>query len=324
MALRAVLIATLLVGLASCFQEYEYKVSFADWMHVHEKMYTASEFAQRFQNFRNTMDYIEKTNADPSNTYTVGLNKFSDLSPEEFASIYLGSRFDATERLANAGEFVNYTFADADNINWAARGAVTPPKDQGSCGSCWSFSTTGSVEGLNQIYTGSLISLSEQNLMDCSGGYGNQGCNGGWMDSAFKYIIANNGIEREANYPYEGKVGSCRFNAAYTGASMRSFQDVQAGNEGALQNANNVQPVSVAIDASKLQSYKSGIFNPAGCSTTSLDHGVLVVGYGNEGGDYWIIKNSWGLNWGNGGYFWMARNAGNMCGVASAASVPRP
>jgi len=144
------------------------------------------------------------------------------------------------------------------------------------------------------------------------------------MDSAFKYIKDNRGIEKEINYPYEGRQGSCRFNPAYTGASIGGYSDVQSGNEGALQNAVLKQPVSVAIDAShsSFQLYKDGIYYESACSSSSLDHGVLVVGYGSENGDYYIVKNSWGVNYGKAGYLWMSRNRNNNCGIATSASVP--
>jgi len=144
------------------------------------------------------------------------------------------------------------------------------------------------------------------------------------MDSAFKYIINNKGIDREENYPYQGVQGNCRFSYSYTGATMSSYSDVEGGNEGALAAAIMNQPVSVAIDAShtSFQLYKSGIYFEPSCSSSSLDHGVLAIGYGSENGDYYIVKNSWGLNWGMQGYIWMARNRNNNCGIATTASVP--
>jgi len=314
----------LLIGVASCFTESEYRDAFTQWTQARQKVYSNDDFQQRYTIFKNNMDFVQAWNADPSHTHTVALNDFADLSNEEYRRIYLGTHIDGTERLANAGPHINVTTPLNDVINWAANGAVTPIKNQGQCGSCWSFSTTGSVEGLNFIYTKNLNSLSEQNLMDCSSSYGNAGCNGGSMDQSFKYIIANNGIDLESDYPYQAVVGPCRFQAQWTGASIKNYQDVQSGNEGALASAANNQPVSVAIDAShqSFQLYSSGIYSEPECSTTQLDHGVLVIGYGSDNGDYWIVKNSWGTSWGMSGYIWMSRNNGNNCGIATAASVP--
>jgi len=311
----------------SSFTELEYRREFTQWMHTHDKVYQVGDFETRYSIFKYNMDFVDSWNADPTHTHTVELNKFADLSLDEYKKIYLGSHFDGTERLAKAQAEGLQTFEpQGDNINWAAQGYVTPPKDQGQCGSCWAFSTTGSVEALNFKYTRNLISLSEQNLVDCTGSFGNQGCGGGWMDSAFKYIIANKGIDREENYPYQAANGACRFSYSYVGATMNSYSDVQGGNEGALQNAVNGQPVSVAIDAghTSFQLYKSGIYFEPQCSSSSLDHGVLVVGYGSENGDYYIVKNSWGQNWGMQGYLWMSRNRNNNCGIATSASFPLP
>lgn len=322
--MKYILALVLLAGVVSCFTESEYQDAFTKWTQERQKVYSNEEFQNRYTIFKGNMDFVKSWNADPTHTHTVALNDFADLSNEEYRRIYLGSRFDGTARLANAGKFQNFSAPQSDVINWASKGAVTPIKNQGQCGSCWSFSTTGSVEGLNFIYTGNLNSLSEQNLMDCSGSYGTQGCNGGWMDDAFQYIIANNGIDTESSYPYQAVQGACRFQASNTGASMKSYSDVQSGNEGALTNAANNQPVSVAIDAShnSFQLYSSGIYSEPACSSSSLDHGVLVIGYGSDNGDYYIVKNSWGTSWGMSGYIWMSRNNNNNCGIATAASVP--
>jgi len=322
--MQYILALLLLIGVVHCFTESEYQDTFAKWIQARQKTYSNSEFQTRYAIFKNNMDFVQAWNADPTHTHTVALNDFADLSNEEYRKIYLGTHIDGTQRLANAGKLINVSTPLDDVINWAVKGAVTPIKNQGQCGSCWAFSTTGSVEALNFIYTGNLNSLSEQNLMDCSTSYGNNGCNGGSMDLAFKYIIANNGIDLEADYPYQAAQGSCRFQAQWTGASIKAYSDVQSGNEGALTSAANNQPVSVAIDAShqSFQLYQNGIYYEPACSTTSLDHGVLVIGYGSDNGDYYIVKNSWGTGWGMSGYIWMSRNQGNNCGIATAASVP--
>jgi len=183
------------------------------------------------------------------------------------------------------------------------------------------------MEGSKFLATGNLVSLSEQNLVDCSTSQGNQGCNGGLMDYAFQYVISNGGLDTEASYPYTATgPNSCQYNPANSAETLSSFTDVTSGDENALMTASNQQPVSVAIDASQpsFQSYTGGIYDEPNCSSTSLDHGVLVVGYGTDetGNDYWLVKNSWGTSWGMNGYIQMSRNKNNQCGIATAASYP--
>jgi len=264
-------------------------------------------------------------------SFSMKMNEFGDLLHHEFIGVMNGyrSRANVTDRPVGAKYLMPAnTERVPENVDWRDHGAVTAVKNQGQCGSCWSFSTTGALEAMHHRATGKLVSLSEQNLIDCSRKYGNNGCNGGLMDYAFQYIKENGGIDTEKSYPYEGEDDKCRYNPAYRGATDIGFVDVEAGNEQALKSALATQgPCSVAIDASheSFQFYNKGVYREEECSPENLDHGVLAVGYGvdeRSGEAYWLIKNSWGTSWGDEGYVRMARNEDNMCGVASAASYP--
>ncbi|XP_071770811.2 cathepsin S-like isoform X2 [Centroberyx gerrardi] len=197
--------------------------------------------------------------------------------------------------------------------------------DLGSCGSCWAFSAVGALEGQLKKTTGTLTSLSPQNLVDCSTKYGNHGCNGGFMSNAFQYVIKNQGIESDAAYPYMARPGQCRYNPNYRAANCSAYAFLPEGDEAALKvGLAVIGPISVAIDASrpKFVFYRHGVYRDHTC-THNINHGVLAVGYGTENGrDYWLIKNSWGTNYGDGGYIKMARNRRNQCGIALYPCFP--
>ncbi|XP_042910064.1 cathepsin L-like peptidase [Parasteatoda tepidariorum] len=260
-------------------------------------------------------------------TYRKGINKYSDLSSTEIVSRLNGFKSNYRQNGSGSNWVEPSNAYIPDEVDWREQGLVTPVKDQGDCGSCWAFSTTGSLEGQHKKKTGQLISLSEQNLVDCTWVYENNGCNGGWMDNAFKYIQDNLGIDTEVSYPYTANASlNCLFKKENVGANCTGYVDIGSGDEESLKKAvATVGPISVAIDASQpsFHSYQSGIYDEEFCSTSELDHAVLVVGYGTENGlDYWLVKNSWGTSWGMNGYIKMSRNRDNQCGIATKASFP--
>jgi len=312
-------------ALASAAISAEDNVLFKNWMTTNNKVYQSTEEVNfRLGVFAKNAEFVRNWDAEAKG-FEVGLNVFADLTNEEFRAIYNGMNVTVS---TPAVEIPDMMVGVPAEVDWRKEGAVTPIKNQGQCGSCWSFSTTGSVEGIHKIKTGRLVSLSEQNLVDCSTPEGNMGCEGGLMTSAFTYIIRNHGIDTEASYPYTATgPNACRFNRNNVGADIASYGNVAQGSEPSLQVSVARQPTSVAIDAShqSFQLYQRGVYYEPACSPTQLDHGVLAIGYGVDaaaGHAYWLVKNSWGTGWGMAGYIMMSRNRNNNCGIATMASWP--
>ncbi|KAK4268179.1 hypothetical protein QN277_024867 [Acacia crassicarpa] len=298
------------------------------WMIQYGKVYKdIQEKEKRFNIFQQNVEYIEGFNRDGTKPYKLGLNQFADLTNEEFTASRNRFKGHMCSSITRTPSFKYENVTDMpSSVDWRQQGAVTPIKNQGECGCCWAFSAVAATEGITKLSTGKLISLSEQELVDCDTGV-DQGCEGGLMDDAFTFIIKNNGINSEAHYPYKGVDGTCNVNEEGNHvASIKGYEDVPVNSEQALQKAVVNQPVSVAIDASgsDFQFYKSGIFT--GSCGTELDHGVTAVGYGvSDNTEYWLVKNSWGTEWGEEGYIRMQRNVDaqeGLCGIAMQASYP--
>jgi C1A family cysteine protease len=276
-----------------------------------KKVYASvEEELERFVVFKANVDFITAHNKEADvHGYTTGINQFADMSSAEFKATML--TYQGDRKKPNPVVVLDAS-ANPTSVDWTTKGAVTPVKNQGQCGSCWAFSTTGSAEGAHQIATGKLVSFSEQELVDCAGSYGNQGCNGGLMDDGFKYLEAK-GDSLEASYAYTGKTGTCNSQKQSAADGIKagavgSFHDVTTDSLAQMEAAVAQQPVSVAIEAdqSGFQFYKTGVFS--GTCGTNLDHGVLVVGYGTDSGkDYWKVKNSWGATWGQEGYILLTK-----------------
>jgi len=312
----------------------DYLAKFYDWKVAHPDVHIGDGtlFTKFFKNFVANDEIIEKTNS-MGLTYTLGHNDFSHLSNAEFNEMMnLGQSRMASNATAPFVHGPVDVSTLATSVDWTTSGAVTGVKDQGQCGSCWSFSTTGALEGAYYNKYKSLVSFSEQNLVDCDKRTGSprgtdMGCNGGLMDSAFTWTKANGGLCTEAAYPYTAKDGTCLTSCAKNAnVAPASYTDVTVNSDSAMMSALNKQTVAVAIqaDQSAFQLYKSGVFTAA-CGT-SLDHGVLAVGYGTytDGLDYYKVKNSWGTSWGMSGYILFARGASlpsaqkqGQCGILS-------
>jgi len=318
--MKVLCLVALLAVSAFAFTEKEYRAAFLKFIKDNGKHYAQADFAAKYRTFKSNMDFVVSWNANPEH-HRVAINKFADLTIAEFSAMYLGTKATVTpgayERTVPG--------ANPASVDWRTKGAVTPIKNQEQCGSCWAFSAVGSTEGAHFLAKGALVSLSEQNLVDCSGSEGNQGCNGGLMTQAFDYIIKNHGIDTESTYPYTAQDGSCKFSAANIGSTLVAYTNVKSGSEADLETKIVAGPTSVAIDAShsSFQLYKSGIYYEAACSASALDHGVLAVGYATSGSKaYYIVKNSWGTDWGMAGYIEMSKDRNNNCGIATMATLP--
>nr|AJF94917.1 cathepsin L8 [Nephilengys cruentata] len=293
------------------------------------KNYSREEETIRRRIFFHNVALILAHNLEESKgfrSFRRGINKYSDLSHQEYMK-YLNGYKVKHGVAVNSTDWIPLVNVDLPSkVDWREKGLVTAVKDQGKCGSCWAFSTTGSLEGQHMKKTGDLVSLSEQNLVDCV--KDNEGCNGGWMDSAFEQIKRENGIDTEASYPYVGVQNSCLFNKLTVGATCAGYVDLPEGDEKVLKQAvTKIGPISVAINAGaeSFHNYKSGIYYEPNCpnDVDDLTHAVLVIGYGTENDtDYWLVKNSWGSSWGMNGYIKMSRNRDNNCGIATKASYP--
>jgi cathepsin H len=298
---------------------------FASYAAKFKKEYkTVEELKKRFATFVDSVKLVERHNKE-KHSYTLAVNEFADVTFEEFRDARLMK--GAQECSATEGNHVMTSAELPKTKDWREDGIVSIVKDQASCGSCWTFSTTGALEAAHAQATGNMVLLSEQQLVDCAGEFNNFGCGGGLPSQAFEYIRYNGGLDTEESYPYKAVDSKCTFHDKTVGAKVWDVVNITEGAETQLKHAvATMRPVSVAFEViDNFRLYDGGVYTSDTCRTgpETVNHAVLAVGYGEDdnGTPYWIIKNSWGVEWGLGGYFYMEMGK-NMCGVATCSSYP--
>lgn len=317
----------------------EYPTFLAHTYKYNKQYQNSTEHFYRFQIYLDNLKFIEKHNSDKTQTYTVEMNEFGDMTTEEFIEQYsnLNIQIDSeSEQHINPTLFTNYSNSqidfrqNGDAVNWVGdvRKPIRPIQDQKTCGGCWAFSTIGAIESINTIKCGKTDKLSEQQLVDCV--TTNYGCNGGNMVNAYNYVIGA-GVNFASDYPYVAMRQTCKYSTIKSQAHISGFKAIPSGDENTLVQQIYQQPISVAIDATGtgFQLYQSGIYRPTTCSSKNLSHAVLLVGYGVEGGIiYYRLRNSWGTQWGEPavsggerGYMRIGKGV-NVCGIATMASYP--
>ncbi|KAL7631757.1 UNVERIFIED_CONTAM: hypothetical protein RMT77_017938 [Armadillidium vulgare] len=296
-----------------------------DFKTKYNKEYSPEEDIKRHQIFNENKLMIEEHNKkfeEGEVTFTMAINKFGDMLLEETISLMgLNQRIEMPR--GNTDFTIDESISFPISKDWRDFGVVTPVKDQHQCGASWAFSATGALEG--QSYkTGKLISLSEQNLIDC---IGSDGCIGGYVTDAYRYIQMNKGIDSEESYPYTASdKDRCNYNPQTVGANCTGYVAPISGTEHKLLYATTeIGPMSVCIDANhhSFIFYESGIYYIPNCSRYNPTHCLLVIGYAKDAYlEFWMLKNSWGVKWGENGYIKMARNKDNLCGIATHFSYP--
>ena len=316
-------ILALLIALVACdidvdaimFQQFQRFIK-----KYHKKYSSVNEFLARYEVFkRNTLTTFQE-----NNSYKTGITKFSDLTFQEFSKIYLNLNYDAMA-VANFNPYiVKVSNAAPDAFDWREKGYVSPVKDQGSCGSCWAFSTVANLEGQYYKGKGKMVTLSEQMLVDCD--TYDSACNGGLMENTFTWLKENGGIMTDADYPYAGYKQTCKSDPSkYVDMTITGYKKLGSSSstwdpvdeDEIKEFLYETGPLAVALNANPLQTYTGGILDKTSsqCPISGMNHAVTMVGYGSESGkDYWIIKNSWGKSWGEDGYFRIRRGTG-CCGI---------
>lgn len=294
---------------------------FLQWMRTNNKMYVGDDYHLRLGIFISNARYCQQFNKRKDRTFTVGINKFSCHTPAEYKSI-LGGHLSQTTKLEKS-TISKSTKTAPDSLDWREKGIVNPIKDQGSCGSCWAFSTITTSEGAYALTSGQLLQFSEQNLVDCVKTC--YGCNGGWQDKGLDYILQsqNGQFNTEADYPYTAQDGKCSYQPEKAIGKITKYVKIESGNEDDLKEkvaTYGVVAISISAGNTPFMAYWGGILDDDSC--LYVDHAVATVGYGSEDGvDFWIVRNSWGTTWGEQGYCRMIRNKNNKCFVASSAFV---